>query len=604
MLNLKTLTIKNFLSIGENTQTIDFENGGITLILGENLDTADDSSVGRNGCGKSAILNALCYGLYGKPLDPDIKRIDGLVNNINERGMFVVIEFEKNEHIYKIERSRKPNNLKFYIDGITTEGEQDESQGENKDTQRDIERTIGISLNLFKHIVALNTSTQPFLSMAAKNQREFIEELLGISQLSEKAEVLKENIKETKTMIRTEEVRIQTIEENNKNLDKSIADIERRNKLYEKKKDDRKNELSETLEQLKKLNIEEELKKHDIHQEYNTVSSQLDDLLSQIEKDEKAISRYENTLKKLEGKKSNTEGKNCPTCGQSVEDAKHAEICKEIDQEIEKTSKLINDAQEEIESLSDDIITLNETLETMDNKLEEYLSKKCFYKSKEKVYEHKNSIHMLEKELADLETEENPYIEQIKQLKEENYTEVDYENINTLVAFKEHQEFLYKLLTNRDSFIRKRIIDQNLQYLNHRLQEILEKLGLPHVVMFMNDLTVDITYLGKPLDFGNLSRGEQTRLILALSWSFRDLFELIHSRINLIFIDELLDNGLDVQGVENAMDVVKREMVYKNGHESFIISHREELISKIGNVLKVVKQGGFTSFETINDFMA
>jgi signal transduction protein with GAF and PtsI domain len=104
------------------------------------------------------------------------------------------------------------------------------------------------------------------------------------------------------------------------------------------------------------------------------------------------------------------------------------------------------------------------------------------------------------------------------------------------------REFLYKLLTNKDSYIRKRIIDQNLSYLNARLSQYLDRIGLPHTVVFMNDLSVNITELGRELDFDNLSRGERNRLILSLSWSFRDVWESLYQPINLLFIDELIDS--------------------------------------------------------------
>ena len=164
-----------------------------------------------------------------------------------------------------------------------------------------------------------------------------------------------------------------------------------------------------------------------------------------------------------------------------------------------------------------------------------------------------------------------------------------------MVKDREHQEFLLKLLTNKDSFIRKRIIDQNLAYLNSRLNDYLDRLGLPHTVKFLNDLTTEISLLGQDLDFDNLSRGERTRLILGLSWSFRDIFENMNQSINLLFVDELLDSGLDPAGLEAAVAVLKR-MERERSKNIFVISHREELITRVSNVLSVIKDGGFTTF--------
>ena len=161
---------------------------------------------------------------------------------------------------------------------------------------------------------------------------------------------------------------------------------------------------------------------------------------------------------------------------------------------------------------------------------------------------------------------------------------------------KEHQEFLLKLLTSKDSFIRKKIIDQNLAYLNNRLTFYLDKMGLPHSVTFLNDLTVEITQLGQDLDFDNLSRGERNRLILGLSWSFRDVWESLYQNINLLFIDELIDNGLDASGVESALAVLKK-MARERNKNIYLISHKDELIGRVNNVLKVIKENGFTSYD-------
>ena len=156
---------------------------------------------------------------------------------------------------------------------------------------------------------------------------------------------------------------------------------------------------------------------------------------------------------------------------------------------------------------------------------------------------------------------------------------------------------MLKLLTNKDSFIRKKIIDQNLSYLNNRLTSYLSRLGLPHQVAFQNDLSVEITQLGQDLDFDNLSRGERNRLILGLSFAFRDAWENLYQNINLLFIDELIDSGMDSAGVENALGVIKH-MGREGRKNVFLISHKEELVGRVNHVLRVIKESGFTSYAT------
>jgi DNA repair exonuclease SbcCD ATPase subunit len=193
--------------------------------------------------------------------------------------------------------------------------------------------------------------------------------------------------------------------------------------------------------------------------------------------------------------------------------------------------------------------------------------------------------------------ETDPYTEQINEMTGQALQTVSYDHLNELTRVQEHQDFLLKLLTSKDSFVRKKIIDQNLSYLNSRLTHYLDRMGLPHTVKFMNDLSVNIEELGRELDFDNLSRGERTRLILSMSWAFRDVWESLYHPINLMFIDELIDNGLDTAGVENALGLLKR-MSRERNKSVWLVSHRDELAGRVENILKVVKENGFTSYNT------
>src|SRR6056300_353560 len=192
---IKDLTVKNFMSVGNQTQAVDFSNRQLTLVLGENLDQGGDDSGSRNGTGKTTIINALSYALYGTALT-NIKR-NNLINKTNSKGMLVTLTFEKDNQDYRIERGRSPNVLKFFINN-QEQDLSDESQGDSRKTQEDINTLLGMSHDMFKNIVALNTYSEPFLSMRANDQRAIIEQLLGITILTEKAESLKERIKESK----------------------------------------------------------------------------------------------------------------------------------------------------------------------------------------------------------------------------------------------------------------------------------------------------------------------------------------------------------------------------------------------------------------------
>jgi DNA repair exonuclease SbcCD ATPase subunit len=584
MIKIKNLTVRNFLSVGNVTQALRFDQHGLTLVLGNNLDLGGDGS--RNGTGKTTIVNALSYALYGNALT-NIRK-DNLINKTNSKNMLVTCELEVNGHNYKIERGRKPNVLRFIVDNQEVErGASEEQQGENKETQAEIERLLGMSHDMFKHICALNTYTEPFLSLKTNDQRVIIEQLLGITQLSEKATLLKDLIKNTKDAVKEEEFRIKAVTDANNKIKTSIDDLERRSRLWQTKQAEDLEKLDAAITELLNIDITKELENHSLLTKWRTDKQKFDEAtkwLANIEADDAKQTR---TIAKLDKELELLQDHKCHACGQDIHDAKQEEILKsKLDQRKECALQLLaNDTQREEHT---------STLSAIGT-----LGKKpvVSYDDISDAVNHKSTLETIQDQFERRALELDPYVEQIDHLKTSAIEEINFETINGLTKLNEHQEFLLKLLTSKDSFIRKRIIEQNLSYLNHRLAYYLEKLALPHEVKFRSDLEVDITQLGQEFDFDNLSRGERNRLILGLSWAFRDVYESLNRPINLLFIDEMIDSGMDANGVDNSLGLLKK-MSRENRKNIFLISHRDELVGRVNNILQVVKENGFTTFNT------
>ena len=591
MIKIKNLTVKNFMSVGNQTQAIDFDRGQLTLVLGENLDLGGDDSGARNGTGKTTIINGLSYAIYGQALT-NIKR-DNLINKINSKGMLCTVTFEKDGLEYHIERGRKPNLLKFSINGEEQElKDLDESQGDSRETQKAIDEMIGMSHEMFKHLVALNTYTEPFLSMKSSDQRSIIEQLLGITLLSEKAEALKEQIKFTKDAIATENTRIETIKASNDRIQQSIESLERKQKLWEDQKETALENLRKNIDRLSNIDIDNEIINQRALTEWNKNKKEIDSLTSLIAKQTSTLEKEQKNLEKLKKELLSLAEHKCHACGQDIHDHKHDEM-------MSSKAKQVDDSQKIIVEYSEELSTLNEAVSLLG---ELGVCPKVIYENLEQALDHKNAVDRLERDITFKDAETNPYAEQIEELKKTAVQEIDWDAVNELTRLKDHQEFLHKLLTNKDSFVRKRIIDQNLAFLNQRLTYYLDKIGLPHIVEFQNDLSVIITQLGQDLDFDNLSRGERNRLILSLSWAFRDVWENLYQSINLLFIDELVDSGMDASGVESSIAVLKR-MTRERDKNVFLISHRDDLTSRVNHVLKVIKENGFTSYSTDIEIM-
>tara|TARA_R110000851_G_scaffold210520_1_gene363097 strand:- start:2220 stop:3995 length:1776 start_codon:yes stop_codon:yes gene_type:complete len=583
MIQLKDLTVKNFMSVGNQTQAVDFNKEQLTLVLGENLDQGGDDTGSRNGTGKTTIINALSYALYGTALT-NIKR-NNLINKTNSKGMLVTLHFEKNNIDYRIERGRSPNVMKFYINDQEQQMV-DESQGDSRQTQKDIDSLLDMSHDMFKHIVALNTYTEPFLAMRTNDQRAIIEQLLGITILSEKANSLKDETKKTKDAIQEETMRINAIQTANEKIEGTVVGLQSKQRAWLSKRASDTVKLREGIDELEHLDIEKELEFHERLQNWNEHNNAISALRKELSTLEPALVRADRAVEKAQKDIADLDDATCYTCGQELHADKKAEIA-------ERKSKELEDAiayQSEITSKVTDVAKGLEDIGDINGK------PTTFYETSKEAYDHRQNVDALTKAWENKKQEEDPYQAQIDDLNNEAIQAINWDSVNELTTYKDHQEFLLKLLTNKDSFIRKKIIDQNLAYLNHRLTYYLDKLGLPHLVVFQNDLNVEITQLGQDLDFDNLSRGERNRLILGMSFAFRDVWESLYQKINLMFIDELIDSGMDTAGVEGSLAVLKK-MGREGGKNVFLISHKDELIGRVNNVLRVVKENGYTSYE-------
>jgi len=592
MFKIKNLTVKNFMSVGNQTQAVDFDREHLTLVLGSNLDLGGDDTGSRNGTGKTTMINALSYALYGQALT-NIKK-ENLINKINGKNMLVTVEFEKSGNHYRIERGRKPNVLKLFINDQEQKHEdtEDESQGDSRETQKSIEHMLEMSHTMFKHLLALNTYTEPFLAMRAGDQREVIEQLLGITLLSEKADSLKNAIKDTKDRIQQETAKIEAVKSANENVQKSIDSLALKSSAWENKHQQELENLGRAIVNLESVDIESELTAHSALKTWLANDAKLTGLRKQKATLETAVLQAEKTVKKYLSEIEKLKDKRCHACEQQLHDHKHEEM-------LADAQKYKVDAETYALKVVHDLgLVINDI---------EAISKQgpkpdTFYDTEAEALGHKNNLANLEKTLLEKANESNPYAEQITELEQTAIQEIDWTVVNDFVKLKDHQEFLHKLLTNKDSFIRKKIIDQNLTYLNKRLTYYIDRLGLPHQVVFLNDLSVEITQLGQDLDFDNLSRGERNRLILSMSFAFRDVWEGLYQSINLLFIDELVDAGMDSAGVESALAVLKK-MSRERNKNIYLISHKDELIGRVNNVLRVIKENGFTSYSNDIDYV-
>ena len=683
---LQSLGVKNFLSVGNVTQSVDLNKCELTLILGENLDLGGDGA--RNGVGKTLILQAISYALFGAAINQIRK--DNLINKTNQKGMLVTLDFSVGDVQYRIVRGRKPNVLRFYINSVEQQST-DDAQGENRETQEAIERVLAMTHDMFQHIVGLNSYTTPFLGMKVSDQRTIIEQLLGITLLSEKAEALKKLNTAIKEQIASEELRIHGVETANKRIQEQIDSLKKRQRLWNAKRDEDLSKLVTEYDELQQIDIARELQLHKELAQYNvqlerlqrynallarqtawkqkrdaTLSSlqkHLDELscidieselrahneLAQYNQLVKDSAEYVRALKrahddcasfaaqsqKLTTEIHELEQHGCYACGQEFHDSKHTEVLNNKRELLRAAEESYRAAYSEWEALNANPVvvpdkptthyatmaealqhsaSVSSTQQRIDDVLNEadpyaeQLSENSVvvgtppeqphYDTEEAAIKHNSRVDSLLQQITAKHSEVDPYVEQIAEMESTAIVAVSYDALNKHTRVLQHQEYLLDLLTNKKSFVRKRIIEQNLHYLNARLTHYLDKMGLPHSVVFQNDLSVEITELGREMDFDNLSRGERNRLILGLSLAFRDVYENLYHGCNLLFIDELIDNGMDTVGVENSIALLK-DITRRRGKSVWLVSHRDELTNRVSNILKVIKENGFTNFGSV-----
>lgn len=722
MIRIVSVTMANFLSVGRQPQVIRLGGHALTLVLGENRDTGETNS--RNGVGKTTMLHAISIGLFGEALTRI--KVSNLVNNINQKGMIVCVEFERDGVVYRVERGRKPDFLRFFVDGQ----EEDSALGENKDTQAEITRIVGMSHALFCHIVALNTTTIPFLKMRTSDQREVIEELFGITQIAHKAEALKKLLSETKGRQREEQTSLAAMRAANDKIEQSISSARLKQARWEEDRAQRMEDIAVDIASLDGVDFDAELAcfdKQDVwierereccrnieqcEREITILQNEEDRILAEISKmrrdasdhgaqliarleaeakrhetdaarsSDKEIGRFQadrerrtqsaqrkqsemdrlaGDLKNLDVQLASGSTSDCATCGQPLSGTDHlAKVVSRLEaQKVELQSSIAmldaevknllvetdvimveiealrkRDADARIDALAKADAALNEAdaarkeqqarLEALRASMDDleqqarvasdavtvatdvakdakaYLrtlgdKPVCSYPSREHVWKARQARDTLMGELEREDALVNPNDGNIEVLTE-TLQPIDISLSDELQVTMVHQDFLAKLLTSPDSFIRKKVVDRNLSHLNGRLGHFLTAMHLPHDVRFKSDLDVEIALDGRDYDYEQLSRGEMNRVNLSTSWAFRDVWEALHDRMNLLFVDEVVDTGMDDSGSEDAMTVLTK-MGVEQGRNVFLISHKDSMIGRADRVLMVRKEDKFTTFE-------
>jgi len=567
MITFEKVRWKNFLSTGAAFTEINFQKSPNTLIIGN------------NGAGKSTILDALCFGLFGKPFRKINK--PQLLNSINNQAAVVEIEFSIGKKKYKVIRGIKPNTFEIYQNDVLLN-----QDAASKDYQEHLEKFIlRLNYKSFTQVVILGSASfVPFMQLSPADRRNIIEDLLDIGIFSSMNNMVKEKMSEIKESTTKNKYEMQITTEKINFQKQNIEEHKNRSEAEIEKK---KKEVKESIDQNFTLQRDIDL----IQKHIDVLQSKIQDKLAVEKKSSKLLqleSKLESRLKKLDKEyKFYEENHDCPTCKQSIADTfRHSQLSG-----IDKTKGEIGVGIQDIETKIQEANNRIEEIQKIVKHIQEHNNE--IVKHNSTISAINTYISKLQKEIEDLSTlresieSEN---DKLKELKSELGALVKKQE--ELAEQKQYYEFAGSLL--KDTGIKTKIIKQYLPIMNKLINKYLT--AMDFFVNFNINEQFEETIKSRHRDefsYANFSEGEKMRIDLALLFTWRQIAKLKNStNTNLLILDEVFDSSLDGVGTEEFL-----KLIHEMGADTnvFVISHKgDQLFDKFRSIIKFEKHNNFS----------
>lgn len=570
MVELKTLSVKNFLSVGEKPIVINFEDHHRTIINGA------------NGTGKSTLfIESICYALYGKPFR-SLKKSQ-LINVINKKGTMIELSFLKNKVEFAIKRGQKPNVFEIYKGGELLQ--QTASVSEYQEL---LDQIIGIELNTFKQIVAIGTAGYlPFMQLPTFKRRAMIEDLVGIDVFSIINDFNKSSIRDLKVEDKTNDVSITAKKEQYK-LHKAYQDEQ------QLATDSQIESIEEMITQNNnkvELLTEENIVNKDKIVSLSEIANKFRDVSSQIEKYKQSLVALKSEKNYVTDKKKLLDEHNsCPTCEQGIGSNLKESQYPIIESKIASIMGTAVDLSDKIKLLSSEKIEAKEAQNDIDAysadiKLNEQTIKTCGSSNKRL----KDSIEELLKPKEDMSEHLNRTADELEEL------------VNTKKDITD-ELFNRDIIKNMigDTGVKKFIIGQYIPLLNSYVNHYLDALGADYVFMLDEEFNETIKSSGRDaFTYTSFSQGERSRIDLSIILAFRKLVEARSNNVaimNVFILDEVLDSSLDGSGTDNVNSLLKELSKENGGTKVFVISHNPHNVTSgvWTDSIELTKVGNFT----------
>jgi DNA repair exonuclease SbcCD ATPase subunit len=567
LITFKCIRYKNILSTGNAFTEIDFLRNKTTLIIGE------------NGAGKSTVLDALSFVLYGKPFRKINK--PQLVNSVNEKGLVVEVEFDVGKSSYLIRRGIKPGIFEVYQNGNLI------SQNASvRDYQDYLEKNI-LKMNhkSFSQVVVLGSSTfVPFMQLTAAQRREVIEDLLDLQIFSTMNNLLKERIAQNKSDIRDIEYQVDLIDEKiemeKKHLNTMVSN-------HRKMIDAKQRQISEFEGKI----AEETSRVDDLQNEIGSLEDRISDKDQAEDKKGKVTTGLETLQRRVKNISKQIkffhDHENCPTCNQDISIHFKEQMVESRNEELTETNQTIDALQrkhDELEGRLTEILEVSQEIAKLNSDISDH---------NRNVYTYNEFVSSLNKEIADLSSKVDEVRNNDNNIEELKKELISYQKRKTELG---EEQTMFRVGSDmlRDSGIKSQIIKQYVPVMNKLVNHYLQQLGF--FVQFELDENFNEKIKSRFRDefsYDSFSEGEKMRIDLSLLFTWRTVAKLRNSvSTNLLIMDEVFDSSLDGNGTEEFLKILEGLTADTN---TFIISHKGDvIIDKFRSIIRFEKQGNFS----------
>ena len=550
MIKFKTVRYKNFLSTGNKVSEIRIDDTRTSLIIGS------------NGSGKSTFMDAISFGLFGKPFRK--VKLDQLVNSINKKNCMVELEFETGGKEYLIKRGLRPAKFEIYVDG-----EMNDQMASARDSQDFLERyVLRMNEKAFRQIVVLGSgSFIPFMRLGAGDRRSIIEDLLDIQIFSLMNDIVKQRISNNGSELIEVEHKIELLEQSIKLQEEHLKEIQDNNAEAVKEKKAELKKAKKQIDGIKEEIVELQSKVQD-YKPHKAKHRKLDEYKSKIKSNQTHI------LGQIQLVNENSE---CPECTQEITEEHKTNVTEKLGKLAEEFADAITEIDTEMSEVADRI-----------DKIEDILTK---------IAEKNSSITGINEYVTRLETgllesiqkpknDEGTLIKSKKELDESHTIKYDIQEQ------KHHLNTVQELL--KDSGIKTIIIRNYLPLINQLINKYLSALNF--YINFQLDEAFNETIKSRGRDafqYGSFSEGEKLRIDLALLFTWREVAKLKSSvATNLLVLDEIFDSSLDYTGVEDFLGILNS---LGDDTHAFVISHKgDQILDKFGRVIALEKDQNFS----------